>query len=360
MLISPKGSRFLLLIFIVILFLFMYLSQRFLAPIVLGSVGSALFYPVYKFLKKKWSGNMAAIVTCILLVCFIFIPLIFVISKLYGEIYYVYGEVVSAVKERGIRDILFGDNKFAKIMMDITDFLGFNYSYENMVGILEENIGRASTMAIKYINNIAGNLIHLAFNFFMMLLVVYASLTKGRDLMVFLFRIIPLPSNLSKLFTKRWLAMNKAIIVGNGVSGLAQGALGGFAFYLAGIQAVFVWSSVMFILAFLPIVGITLVYVPTSIYLVVTGRTMAGLALFIFCFLVSFTMDNLIKPRLIGSKIAADTVFILYCTLSGLAVFGIIGIFYGPLIGSFLVTIFQVYGILNKSGKIDSHSQLER
>jgi predicted PurR-regulated permease PerM len=99
----------------------------------------------------------------------------------------------------------------------------------------------------------------------------------------------------------------------------------------------------MTILAILPIVGPTLIWLPASVYLIITGSYIQGILLLAYGFLIISTVDNIIKPYLIGTKSKVHPVIILVGLIGGLKLFGLIGIIAGPLILSFLVVSINIY-----------------
>ena len=84
------------------------------------------------------------------------------------------------------------------------------------------------------------------------------------------------------------------------VIGLVQGALGGIAFYFAGIGGAAVWAAAMAALSIVPGVGTAVVWVPAVIYLFVIGRTGAAVGLLVWSSAVVGTVDNFLRPFLVG------------------------------------------------------------
>ena len=64
----------------------------------------------------------------------------------------------------------------------------------------------------------------------------------------------------------------------------------------------------------------------------------------VICGLISGNLDNLVRPRLVGKDTEMHDLFILFGTLGGISMFGIIGIIVGPIIAALFSTIWQIYG----------------
>ena len=137
--------------------------------------------------------------------------------------------------------------------------------------------------------------------------------------------------------------MNFVTLVGNGIGGLIQGTLAGMALWMAGIESIFLWTTAMVILAFIPMVGMSVIYVPAGIYLWFSGKITEAIAVLTFCTLVAFWVEQWFKPKFVGKRVAMHSVLVFLAILGGMTVFGFLGIFYGPLIMSIFLTFVDLY-----------------
>jgi predicted PurR-regulated permease PerM len=137
--------------------------------------------------------------------------------------------------------------------------------------------------------------------------------------------------------------MNSVTLIGNGVGGVIQGGLAGIAFAICGFQSVFMWSVIMVILAFIPLVGISIIYIPACIYLFITGSVASAISLFVFCSLVAFITENWFKPKYMGGQVKINSILVLLFILGGMGAWGMAGIFYGPVICVVFMTMVEIY-----------------
>ena len=137
--------------------------------------------------------------------------------------------------------------------------------------------------------------------------------------------------------------MAGAILIGNGLGGLIQGTLGGIVFSLFGLKSPFLWGVIMGLLAFLPIIGIGIVFIPAAIYLVLKGRIAAGIFFVIFYLILSGSVEYLLKPKLVGQRVKMHTLIVFLSIIGGLKLFGILGIIYGPLVVTAFLTLTDIY-----------------
>jgi predicted PurR-regulated permease PerM len=122
-----------------------------------------------------------------------------------------------------------------------------------------------------------------------------------------------------------------------------QGALGGIMFWILSVPTALVWALVMALLATIPSLGTFLVWMPVAIYLAVVGHWVKALILVAWGTFVIGTVDNLLYPTLVGSKMELHTVPVLFAVLGGIGLFGISGIVLGPLLLTTTVTLLRIW-----------------
>lgn len=142
----------------------------------------------------------------------------------------------------------------------------------------------------------------------------------------------------------RFVSVSRATIKGTLVIGILQGALAGAAFWMAGINGATFWGTVMAVLSIVPGVGSALIWIPVVIYLLAAGHVFAGIALAAWCGLVVGTVDNLLRPRMVGRDTKMPDLMILLSTLGGIVLFGAVGIIIGPIVAALFVTVWEIYG----------------
>ena len=114
-------------------------------------------------------------------------------------------------------------------------------------------------------------------------------------------------------------------------------------FAILGLNSPILWVCIMAILAFLPIFGIGLVMIPTAIIIIIGGHIAKGIFLFIYYLVLSLSVEYFLKPKLVGTQVKMHTLLVLLAILGGLAVYGILGIIYGPLIVTAFLTLSDIY-----------------
>jgi predicted PurR-regulated permease PerM len=122
-----------------------------------------------------------------------------------------------------------------------------------------------------------------------------------------------------------------------------QGLVGGITFALLGVSGAVLWGVMMFVLAFLPLVGATLVWAPAAIWLVLSGSLVKGIVLALVGLLILGNVDNVLRPLLLSGKAQMNTLVLIISLMGGVSAFGFIGIVLGPLVAALLTALVESY-----------------
>jgi predicted PurR-regulated permease PerM len=140
------------------------------------------------------------------------------------------------------------------------------------------------------------------------------------------------------------------VIYGYVMIACIQGILGALGFYLFGVHSPLFWGVVMALLALIPVLGTGFVWIPAAVVLVLEGLAqgsnmvvLKGVGLFLYGLLIVSTVDNFLRPHLIGEKARVHPILILLGVMGGLLYFGPLGVIIGPLLLSMTQVIVEVY-----------------
>jgi len=147
-----------------------------------------------------------------------------------------------------------------------------------------------------------------------------------------LLRVIPAADRRKQLLIDHLSSVTKAVVMGSLLTGLAQGALIAVAFWIVGLPSPVVFGFVAAVLALLPIGGTAFVWIPGAIALGVGGHWGGCVFLTVWGALVVGSADNFLRPLLISGRAQISTLPVFFGVLGGLAAFGMIGMFLGPLV----------------------------
>ncbi len=155
---------------------------------------------------------------------------------------------------------------------------------------------------------------------------------------------MPLYDEDERLLLHRFTSVTAATLKGTLIIGMIQGTICGIGFALAKIEGAVFWGTVMAVLSFIPALGTALVWVPAAIVLLVQGQYWNMTILLVICGGLGGNIDNLLRPRLVGKDTEMHDLFVLFSTLGGISLFGILGIIVGPIIAALFITLWEMYG----------------
>lgn len=345
------------LYFIVVLIFLMYLiwlmMKPFLGAIIFASIIAGSVYPIFDWCLKKtgFSIRVTALLMCCLIAIAVFFPLIYLSLLLSKEAISLYQTLISGINDAVVNEFLFGEGYFATLIKDTTALFGVEVNMQSLKMEVVSQLKNISMLVLNTINQVIGDIIKFIFNFVIMVMIIYALLAQGKYLKRFLLELSPLPDEQEELILEKFNQMNYVTLVCNGVGGLIQGVLAGVGFWVAGIKLIVLWTTIMILLAFIPLLGMSIIYIPACIYLAITGKTFASVTLFIYCTLVALITENWFKPLFIGKRINMDALLVLFAIIGGMTVFGFGGIFYGPIIMILFLTMVELYHSVYNTSK---------
>ncbi len=132
----------------------------------------------------------------------------------------------------------------------------------------------------------------------------------------------------------------KAVVYGLGLSALVQGVLAGLGYWIAGLGAPIFLAALTTIFGIIPF-AVPVLWGGVGLWLVVTGHTVAGVGLCVWGALVIFCTDHFVRPLLISRGASIPFLIVLFGVLGGLASFGLVGLFIGPVILAILLAIWR-------------------
>ncbi len=342
-------SRYPILLFFIAcflgsLFLLGWLLLPFMAILIMGAVVSGIFYPIYRYIKRhpKIRPSFASMLTCILIFFLLFVPIVFFVGSLTQQAYGLYQKAQGATINQQI-DGLLQQSHILDIANNILEKFQIEITGEELKKGVSEAAKFVGLFLFEQARTIASNTLAFVVNFFLMLMVIFFLLLDGDKLVAYIVDLSPLPSDQEFMLISKFSDIAGAILVVNGLGGFIQGLLGGLTFWIFGFPSAFLWGVIMGLLAFLPIIGIGVVFIPTAIYLFLQGRVAAGIFFIIFYFVLSMGIEYIFKPKVVGQRVKMHPLLVFFAIIGGLKLFGILGIIYGPLVVTGFLTMADIY-----------------
>ena len=331
-----------LIYFVISIFFLGWLLWPFVSTIILAAVVTGVFSPVYSYFCRKIRPSLASLLTCVLIFFIIFVSIVFFVGILSKEEYDVYLMAKGAVLSDNIRNIIEGSMVLEKANLILSNF-DIKFTGEELNKTISEAGREIGLFLYEQARAITSNILKFLVNSFFMLLIIYYLLIDKDRLHSFILNISPLPDDQDDKLFQKFKDMAGAILIGNGLGGLIQGILGGIVFAIFGLKSPFFWGVIMGLVAFLPIVGIGVIFIPAALYLFLVGRIASGIFFIIFYIILSGGIEYIFKPKLVGQRVQMHTLLVFLSIIGGLKLFGILGIIYGPLIITAFLTLTDIY-----------------
>lgn len=339
---NPMRLKYFLFVFGIAIFFFGRILWPFWSILILAFLFTNIFRPIYLFFTRKLSPSLSSALTCLMIFLLVFIPLLFFTGALTGEALTLYNWVRDIKVWMKFQEFLQESPVIAQLQTSLQDF-GIDFKPAQIIDSVAFFAKSGGLFIYNQASSWAANILQVVALFFIMLLVVFFLLIDLPRLSTFLIRLSPLPDDEDNLLLNKFEEIANAILKGNGICGAIQGILGGIVFSIMGLNSPILWGCIMAVLAFLPIFGIGLVMVPAAAILAIDGRINAAIFLVIFYMVLSFGIEYLIKPKLVGSQVQMHTLLVFLSIIGGISVYGILGIIYGPLIITAFLTLSDIY-----------------
>ncbi len=321
--------------------LFLTMIHQFLMTIFMAGLFSAMVSPAHSWLSKKLNGreNLASILTVISIILLVLIPLAALITIIVAQAISVGQSVTPWVQS------------FIAEPTTVTRFLEKIPFYEEILPYRDiiiqkagELVGIVSSFLIDSLSSFTKLTMNAIFSSIIMLYVMFYFLTMGDNLLEKILLFLPLDDHDEQRLLYRFTSVARATIKGSLIIGVMQGTICGLAFAIASIEGPVFWGSVMAVMSVIPAFGTAIIWGPALIILALTGDFTGVIILAVICGAVAGNLDNIARPRLVGKDTEMHDLFVLFGTLGGITMFGLLGIIIGPIIAALFITIWEIYG----------------
>lgn len=318
---------------------FLWMLGTYLLPVFWATVIAIIFYPLYeKILRRVGSrAGLASLVTVGAVIVTVMLPLALVITMVTQESITIYQNLSNGGESMTGSGLI---EQFGRLA-----------EYAEPLGIEPAAIeDRLRTELARLAEGLAASTVAVGQSTFALL--VYIAITIY--LLYFLFRdgallverlghYLPLGQKYEQRLFNRFTETTRGVVQGTLTVAIIQGTLGGITLWLAGVSAPVLWGVVMTLLGIIPAIGTPIVWFPAAIMLLLSGSIWQGImVLTVGLFLVS-TIDEFLRPRLVGRKAKLPDPVVLLATLGGIASFGISGFVVGPIMAAFFISLWAMF-----------------
>jgi predicted PurR-regulated permease PerM len=312
--------------------------EPFLVQIGWAVVLAVVLGPARLFLTPRLGPTRTALLLTAGVVVVLVIPVLFVGTALVTE-----GKPAVAYLEAQLRDQGGAADWFHRSWEWARARVSFLPPEEEVIARITASVGMAAEFVSRQAGGLLKGVAEFLFSLVITLAVLFFLLRDAPSFQGALRRVLPFGVEQNE----RLLTITRELVAASVTATLAiavlQGVIGGATFAILGIQGAVLWGVMMGILALLPLVGATLVWLPAAVWLALSGSLVKGIVLAAVGVLVLGSIDNVVRPLLLSGKAQMNTLVLIVSLMGGVSAFGFIGIVLGPLVAALVTALVESY-----------------
>ncbi len=321
---------------------FLWVIAPYSGAILWSVIFAILFTGRRERLSARLGGRdgLASFLMVLLIILVIILPSVLLASLVLAEAVQVYQNARSGGADLNgfVENLLAAVPGWAQPLMHR---LGLGSRPEALATISSAVSGALSSIASSALN-IGQSVLTLVLAFCVSLYLTFFLLRDGSSVVEAMARTAPLDREVFDALARQFASVIRATIKGSLVVALAQGLTGGVIVALLGISSAPLWGTLMAAMSLIPELGAPIVWIPLTLYLLVTGSVAKALILAACGVFVIGTVDNFLRPILVGRETRMPDPLVLVSTLGGIAVAGFNGLIVGPVIAALFLTVWTL------------------
>jgi len=166
---------------------------------------------------------------------------------------------------------------------------------------------------------------------------------RGDKLMPWAIHMSPLRPASTLRLTQVFTQFARNVVLAGVASAIVQGVVAGIGYLLAGVERPLLFALLTGVMAFVPLVGTAVAWVPVTLLLLLHGHPGGALFVALWSLLLTGTIDNIVKPLVVRGNSDMPALLVFLGVFGGLAGFGIIGLLVGPVVMALMLALLHIY-----------------
>jgi predicted PurR-regulated permease PerM len=133
------------------------------------------------------------------------------------------------------------------------------------------------------------------------------------------------------------------VVLAGVAAAVVQGVVAGIGYAIAGVERALLFALLTGVMAFVPVVGTAVAWVPVCLLLLFAHRTGAAAFVAVWSLVLTGTIDNIVKPLVVRGRSDLPTLLVFLGVFGGLLAFGLIGLLVGPVLVAMLLALLHIY-----------------
>ncbi len=321
------------------MFLGFHVLKYFIVPVLWASIIAYMTWPLYQAIFRACGqrSTLSATLMILIIILVVGVPLTFAIFILQHEGRNLYYELQKQVFSghvnvpQFIRDLPVIGKEVTRTLKDLNQ--DPNSIIQNISDWIQGHLNYGKAL----LNEVSKNIIKLCFAVMSLFFfyrdghTILTQVSKALE-MVIGPRVHHYIDTISET--------TRAVVYGVGLTAVAQSVLAGLSYMVAGVPNPMVLTIITFLLALIPF-GPPVAYTSVALWLFAQGQTIEALGVMAWGVCIVSTADNVIRPLVISGATQIPFLLIMFGVLGGLASFGLVGLFIGPVILAVLLAIWR-------------------
>jgi predicted PurR-regulated permease PerM len=327
--------------FLFLLYQLYLVLAGFLAPIIWAAILAMLFFPLYLIVLRWCRGRetVAALTLTLLVTLVIVLPTISLSSVITRESASLYAQLSEWVSSGELNQTV-ERLRASRIGRLFERAQGYEIDWS---AAARSTVDAVSAVVVTQVTSVARNVAVFLLDFTIMLFTLFFLFRDGERMYLRLRDLIPLDAvHKDAIFAGLYQTLS-AVTQGMVATALAQGLLTWVALWGLGLPYTAFLGVLAGFLSLVPFVGAAGVWVPCTIYLFAVGEVVRAIILLVYGSLIISMVDNVLRPLLIGGQTRLPTLFLFFGILGGVQVYGVLGIFLGPVLLAIVVAFVRIY-----------------
>ncbi|ANT65798.1 MULTISPECIES: AI-2E family transporter [Prosthecochloris] len=338
---TELNNLVLLLVVLLVSGIFLAMIADFLLVILMAAIFSGLAMPLFRFYERLTKGrkSLSSALSLTTLSLIVIFPMLAILGIVAAQAIRISRSAGPWIEQRLEEPTAFHD-----FFRSLPFYDTLNAYSDLILQRAGEMVSKTGSFLFENISSFTLSTVQTFFMFFVFLYTMFFFFRDGQGMLMKMLYYLPMPEKDTSRMLEKFTSVTGATIRGTFLIGIIQGTLAGVAFQLAGIDGAAFWGALMTVLSIIPVIGSGLVWVPAVIFLYVTGSFVAATSLLAFCGLMVSSIDNILRPILVGRDTRLHELLIFFGTIGGIGLFGIVGFIVGPIIASLFITVWEIYG----------------
>jgi predicted PurR-regulated permease PerM len=334
-------AAFFFLAFCFLLYQFYLILSEFVGPLSYAALLAFIFHPLcdrLKVLLGGREGTAAGLMTAATLLLVV-APTFYLLTVLTTESVSLYESLRTFVTSSSLQETL--DHMRTSRLGQLVHDLGVR-SRVDIPAMMVSASQTVSGFLVAQAPAAAANVFRFVINFFFAAFAMFFFFRDGGRMVAAFRDLIPMEPADKDAVMARFGETLSAVVLGSAVTAAAQGILAGIAYWALGVPFSVLLAGATAFLSLIPYGG-PLVWFGVAVYLALGGDYVRAGIMVGWGTIVIGSVDNFIRPLVIGGRTQIPTVFLFFGILGGLQAYGFLGMFLGPAVIAILLAFARIY-----------------